>query len=45
MKRRKAMGLVNATIILKNPKEDKIKEMGVEALVDCSKKNFKNKNI
>lgn len=28
------MGLVNATIILKNPKEDKIREMEVEALVD-----------
>ena len=28
------MGLVNATIILRNPKEDEIKEMEVEALVD-----------
>jgi clan AA aspartic protease len=28
------MGLVNAAIILKNPKEDKIKAMEVEALVD-----------
>ncbi|MBI4721418.1 MAG: clan AA aspartic protease [Candidatus Stahlbacteria bacterium] len=28
------MGLVKATIILRNPKEDEIKEMEVEALVD-----------
>ena len=28
------MGLVNATIILKNPKESEIREMEVEALVD-----------